>query len=354
MASVADRFPHPVLAGGLSLCLATAARLGAETIEEVIKDPSLPSAPVATSWMIKGPVGTPLTRIVTSCGCTLVDGPPVGTLIPAQGLAVTLRTTFAVAGDHVFSASAFGPDPANPISQVTYRIRVSDLIVTDGLESPWAKLDLVPQADGTWRGMRRFRRGPHPAAWSEMTVDVPVPLPAGPGWKASVSSDPRYWELTVSADPARHCGTWGARLSCRFTSRDGAELPYRPSLRASASLPGPITAFPATIIIGGVEPGRTGSARFLLRGRPGWAGAPVRCRPPEDGGPGPAAVKATVEWSVASGAVETGRQWEGTASVQVPAGLPVGQAGGGIVIECSDGVVLRVPYLAAVITVPSP
>lgn len=315
-------------------------------VEEIIRDPSLPNEPIATVWTIRG-AGNPLMRISTSCGCTLVEAPPAGTVIPVQGLPVTLRTTFAVSGDHVFSAAAFGADPVAPIDQISYRITVTDLIGFEGRESPWSKLVLARQPGGSWSGMRRFTRGRHPAPWSELTAE-PVAQESGPAWRAAVVQHGQSWDLQVGLDPGRCCGVWSNRVTCRFSRADGTLLPYTPSLKAVATLPGPVAAIPSSVVIGGIEPGASATAKLVLRSPAGWVGVPLRWREdePRDG------TTVAVAWSEAVVHQDGSRQWPVSITIAVAAGHPVGQIGGGVVVTFSDGTTVRIPYLAAAIAIP--
>lgn len=334
-----------MLAAVLILAFTGFARLSA-AVEEIIRDPSLPNEPITTVWTVRG-AGKQLMRIATSCGCTLVEAPAAGTTIPDQGLPVTLRTTFAVSGEHTFSATAFGADPGTPIDQITYRIAVTDLIGFEGRESPWSKLVLTQQRGGGWSGSRRFTRGRHPASWSELTAE-PAAQGSGPVWRASVVQQGQSWELQVALDPGQCCGVWTNRVTCRFRKADGALLPYAPSLKAIATLPGAVAALPASVVVGGVEPGTSTTARVMLRSVPGWMGVPLRWSEdePRDG------VTVAVAWAEAAANQDGSRQWPATITITVAEGHPVGQIGGGVVVTFSDGTAIRIPYLAAAIAIP--
>lgn len=334
-----------ILSAALILAVASVVGLSA-AVEEIIRDPSLPNEPITTVWTVRG-AGMPLMRIATSCGCTLVEAPAVGTTIPDQGLPVTLRTTFAVSGEHTFSASAFSVDPVTPIDQITYRIAVTDLIGFEGRESPWSKLVLTRQRGGGWSGSRRFTRGRHPATWSELSAE-PAEQECGPVWRTAVVKEGRSWELQVALDPGQCCGVWSNRVTCRFRKADGGLLPYAPSLKAVATLPGVVAALPASVVVGGIEPGAGSTARVMVRSVPGWMGVPREWKPdePRDG------VTVAVGWSEATANQDGSRQWQVAITITVATGHPVGQIGGGVVITFSDGTAIRIPYLAAVIALP--
>jgi hypothetical protein len=186
-----------------------------------------------------------------------------------------------------------------------------------------------------------------------MLVDPPTVAAGTPAWQAAIIPEGDHWILTVTLDPQACCGTWATRLTCRFRAADGSELPYTPSLRATASVPGLLSSSPASVIVGALDPGATSSLSLVLVGLPGWAGEPLRCM--DEGQDSPdRPVYAQMSWSSPTGTVAAGRRWEGHLSATARAEAVMGQAGGGVVVECSDGTRLRIPYLAAVAPARTP
>lgn len=308
-----------------------------------------PGVPAFIDWSIVPAKSDTVRAVRTSCGCTVANDFRPYDALAGVARTVQLRYGYATPGDYSVDVTAWGSAPDEPLHKGTFSYRVRDAIAMKDkpTDNPWGRLDLNPSSvPGVWRGERAWVRGPHPRPWATMSCQVADG--EVPGWSVEVVPVEDSWLFRAGFEPHGLCGIWATRIKFRFADAAGTPLPYEPRLSLRALISGPVEAQPRTAVIGSMAPGSSTETQIVIQPAEGWQGRPVSVsQETTTEHPG---VLATMRMPTDVGA----GPWTAGLTVSIaPDALP-GKSNGAVVLTCSDGTRLRIPFLVTILpTLPS-
>lgn len=334
------------------LCLIVFCAIGSSLAADFQADTLLPSAKGIFNWRVNDSKGSKLTEIRTSCGCTVADKVELGGPIPPEGVVVKMRYGNIQRGIHRVSLKAFTNGVV--IQEDCLIFTISDPVgiiknPVDGelFANPWSKLELAfNDASQRYEAHRTFVKNEIGSApWENMDVKSSSILPP---WEVSLANhgDGQY-RLDVFLNARNICGLWTLKIPIEF--HNGEEKPiFIESIVAKSVISGPVSAIPSELIVGSLQNKETQKLRFKLEAKTNYTVSLLSVECDESGQAKlitPDVKKVESHLAAMADAINS---W--TVEVEFTGKEDVlGKANGALIATFSDGVKVRIPYLATIV-----
>jgi hypothetical protein len=333
--------------GAGALCFCANVTWAVEELPDVTAPAIFPGQSGTVTWLVVRPVGEKIEKITTSCGCSWAN-PLVGDrTISAQGVPIKIQYTSATPGDHAPLLFAFkGQGDGVPIARARLLFHVFEVVKSEAssgsANANWSKLELMKTSAETWTGSRVFVLSDDGPRWKTLRVSrLSFQDRTDDFWKLEVHEQvPGTWALGATLTPHSLMGRWATKVQLEFLDEHDETLPYRPTFMLYASIPGPVSALPETLLVGALSHGEERKVRFIVQREAGWdvqlASSAFESSPLVSG-----EVHAVPDPSHPDSAFEV--------TVRAVGGSGSGTANGGVILVWRDGSRLRIPFIAAVL-----